>query len=42
MIKEKNNVLCKIGLHKNKSKLYDRVRLVFSGKLTLKDIKKLK
>ncbi len=31
-----------IGLNNNESKTGDRVRLVFSGKLTLKDIKKLK
>lgn len=41
-VSEISDFLCKIGLHKNESKLDDRVRLAFSGKLTLKDIKKLK
>jgi DNA-binding Lrp family transcriptional regulator len=41
-VSEISDFLCKIGLHKNESKLDGRVRLAFSGKLTLKDIKKLK
>jgi len=41
-VSEIESFLTKIGLKKDEFKSNDRIKLVFNGKLTLKDIKKLK